>query len=101
MKVIVDFCIVPIGVGVSVSKYIVACERILVEAGLTIQLHAYGTNIEGEWDTVFGAIKRCHEVLHGMGVPRVSTTLKLGTRTDREQTMADKIRSVEQKLAQG
>lgn len=101
MKVIVDFCIVPIGVGVSVSKYIAACERILIEAGLTIQLHAYGTNIEGEWDTVFGAIKRCHEALHGMGVPRVSTTLKLGTRTDREQTMADKIRSVEQKLAQG
>jgi uncharacterized protein (TIGR00106 family) len=101
MKVIVDFCIVPIGVGVSVSRYIAACERILAEAGLTIQLHAYGTNIEGEWDTVFSAIKRCHEVLHGMGVPRVSTTLKLGTRTDREQTMADKIRSVEQKLAQG
>ena len=60
------------------------CERILIEAGLKTRLHAYGTNIEGEWDAVFGAIKRCHEAIHAMGVPRISTNLRLGTRTDRE-----------------
>ena len=58
MNVIVDLCIVPIGVGVSVSKYIAACEQILKDAGLNTHLHAYGTNIEGEWDTVFNAIKQ-------------------------------------------
>ena len=47
------------------------------------------------------AVKRCHEVVHDMGAPRVSTTLKLGTRTDRAQTMGDKITSVEAKLEQG
>lgn len=98
MKVIVDFCLVPIGVGVSASKYIVECEKILTEAGLKTQLHAYGTNIEGEWDEVFAAIKRCHEHVHKMGVPRITTTIKLGTRTDRVQTMEDKIRSVQEKL---
>ena len=98
MKVIADLCIVPIGVGVSVSKYVAACERILSEAGLKINLHAYGTNIEGEWNTVFAAIKRCHEEIHKMGAPRISTTLRVGTRTDRDQTMMDKIRSVESKL---
>jgi len=98
MKVIVDFCLVPIGVGVSVSKYIVECEKILTNAGLKIQMHAYGTNIEGEWDEVFAAIKHCHEHVHEMGVPRITTTIKLGTRTDREQTMEDKIRSVQEKL---
>jgi len=98
MKVIADLCVVPIGVGVSVSPYIAACERVLTEAGLTIQLHANGTNIEGEWDTVFAAIKRCHEVVHGMGCPRIHTSITLGTRTDREQTMADKVRSVEEKV---
>jgi uncharacterized protein (TIGR00106 family) len=101
MKVIVDFCLVPMGVGVSVSKYIVECEKILNDAGLKTQLHAYGTNIEGEWDEVFAAIKRCHEHIHGMGVPRISTTIKLGTRIDREQTMEDKIRSVQEKLVGG
>lgn len=98
MNVIVDLCVIPIGVGISVSKYVAACERVIEEAGLTRRLHAYGTNIEGEWDAVFAAVKRCHEVVHEMGAPRISTTIKLGTRTDRAQTMDDKVRSVEAKL---
>jgi len=98
MKAIVDLCVVPLGVGVSVSQYVAACERILKEAGLQTQLHAYGTNIEGEWDTVFAAIKKCHETVHALGAPRISTVIKLGTRTDRDQTMDDKVRSVEAKL---
>ena len=99
MKVIVDLCVVPIGVGVSVSEYIAACERVLSEAGLETHLHAYGTNIEGDWDDVFTAVKRCHEVVHEMGAPRISTSLKVGTRVDRDQTMKEKVVSVEQKLS--
>lgn len=98
MNVIADLCVVPIGVGLSVSQYIAACERVLSDAGLRTQLHAYGTNIEGEWDAVFAAIKRCHEVVHEMGAPRISTMIRVGTRTDRPQTMADKVRSVQTKL---
>ena len=98
MKVIVDLCVVPVGVGVSVSKYVAACEQVLEGAGLKPMLHAYGTNVEGDWDVVFDAVKRCHEVVHEMGAPRISTTLRVGTRTDRDQSMADKIRSVEEKL---
>jgi uncharacterized protein (TIGR00106 family) len=98
MKAIVDLCVVPLGVGVSVSQYVVVCERILKEAGLQTQLHAYGTNIEGEWDTVFAAIKRCHEAVHALGAPRISTVIKLGTRTDRNQTMDDKVQSVRDKM---
>ena len=76
-------------------------QRILAEAGLQTRLHAYGTNIEGEWDDVFAAVKRCHEALHASGVPRISTNMRFGTRIDREQTMADKVASVEIKLQQG
>ena len=98
MNVIADLCVVPLGVGVSVSKYVAACEKVLSDAGLKTKLHAYGTNIEGEWDAVFAAVKRCHEVVHEMGSPRVASTLKFGTRTDRPQTMDDKLRSVNDKL---
>ena len=98
MNVIVDLCVVPIGVGTSVSRYIAACQRVLEEAGLAHALHAYGTNIEGEWDDVFAAIKRCHQVVHEMGAPRITTTIHLGTRTDRNQSIDDKVRSVEEKL---
>jgi len=98
MKVLVDISIVPLGVGLSLSSYIVECEKIFANAGLKTALHAYGTNVEGEWDEVFGAILKCHETLHAMGAPRISTNLRLGTRTDRVQTMEDKVRSVTEKL---
>ena len=98
MKVIIDLCVVPLGVGVSVSDYITACQRILEEAGLETRLHAYGTNIEGEWDEVFAAVKRCHEAVHAMGAPRITTTIKLGTRIDRGQARDDKVESVREKL---
>ncbi len=98
MNVIVDLCVVPMGVGVSVSKYVAMCQDVLESAGLKNNLHAYGTNIEGSYDEVFAAIKKCHEVIHEAGAPRITTTIKMGTRVDREQTMADKVRSVEEKL---
>jgi uncharacterized protein (TIGR00106 family) len=98
MHVIIDFTVVPIGVGVSLSEYIAACERILRESGLTYELHANGTNVEGEWEQVFAAIRRCHEKLHEMGVPRLHTEIKLGTRVDRTQSMADKLKSVQEKV---
>ena len=100
MKVMVDLCVVPIGVGVSVSEYVAECGRLIEGAGLKAQLHPYGTVIEGEWDAVFAVVKSCHERVHAMGAPRVFTTLKVGTRTDREQTMEDKVDSVRAKLAQ-
>jgi len=98
MKVMVDLCVIPIGVGVSLSEYIVACQKIIREAGLTHEMHAYGTNVEGEWDEVFAVVKRCHETVHAMGAPRITTTIKLGTRVDRPQTLADKVASVNEKL---
>ena len=98
MNVIADVCIIPLGVGVSVSKEIAVCERIFAEAGLAPRLHAYGTNVEGEWEQVFTAVKRCHEALHDQGIPRISTNMRFGTRIDREQRMEDKIRSVEEKM---
>jgi len=98
MKAIADVCIVPIGVGVSVSEYVVVCEKVFREAGLAPRLHAYGTNVEGEWDEVMDAVKQCHQRIHDMGAPRVSTSIRIGTRTDREQTMQDKIDSVTSKI---
>ncbi len=99
MHVIVDLCVVPIGIGVSVSKQVAVCERIIEEAGLKRQLHAYGTNIEGEWDEVFAVVKRCHEKLHELGVPRISSSARFGTRMDKPFSIEDKVRSVEEKLA--
>ena len=45
------------------------------------------------------AVKRCHVRLHEMGAPRLSSQLKIGTRSDREQTIADKVEHVRAHLA--
>jgi uncharacterized protein (TIGR00106 family) len=94
MRVLADLSVIPVGVGVSMSEYVAACERVLRQAGLDPKLHAFGTEIEGDWDTVLTAVRRCHDVVHQMGAPRVSTTLKLSTRVDRDQTLADRVKSV-------
>lgn len=99
MKVLLDLCIVPLGVGVSLSKYVAACVTVLKDAGLETNLHGYGTNVQGEWDDVFAAVKKCHEVVHQMGAVRISTTIRCGTRVDRSESFRDKIRSVEDRLS--
>ncbi|MFN7901186.1 MAG: MTH1187 family thiamine-binding protein [Synechococcaceae cyanobacterium] len=83
MKVIVDLCVVPIGVGVHLAPYLAACETVLSEAGHKIQLHPNGTASEGEWEPVFAAIKACHQAVQAMGCPRAYTTVKINTRWDR------------------
>ena len=99
MRVVADFCVVPIGVGVSLSNYIALCQKVFEEAKLSYELHAYGTNIEGEWDEVMASLKRCHEILHEAGAPRISTTVKIGTRTDKDQSLKDKVTVVKELLA--
>ena len=54
-----------------------------------------GTAIEGEWEPVFAAIEACHHAVHAMGCPRVYSTVKINTRTDKEQTLEDKVASVQ------
>ena len=97
MHVIADFCVIPIGVGTSVSRYVAICQDVLEESGLVHSMHAYGTNVEGEWDDVMRAIRRCHDLVHAAGAPRISTTVRIGTRIDRMQSMEEKIESVQRK----
>ena len=100
MKVIIDLCVVPLGGDASLSRYVAACHKIIQAAGLKHKLHANGTNIEGDYDLVFQTVKKCHERLHAMGAPRIHTIIKMGTRTDRTQTMDEKIDSVTRKLSE-
>ena len=99
MNVIVDFVIIPVGVGVSLSSYIAKCVEIIEKSGLNFELHANGTNIEGEWERVFATVKACHNELHKMGSPRVHSEIRVGTRIDKIQSMQDKLDRVAEKKA--
>ncbi|CAG8752955.1 2160_t:CDS:2, partial [Acaulospora morrowiae] len=76
-QVIADLCIVPIGKDVSISKYIIEVQNVLQETGLKINLHACGTNIEGEFNQVMSAIQKSINKVHELGVARIDTTIRL------------------------
>ena len=40
--------------------------------------------------TILDTVRRIHETLHGEGVVRLSTAIKLGTRTDKPPTLSGK-----------
>ncbi|WP_037990568.1 MTH1187 family thiamine-binding protein [Synechococcus sp. CC9616] len=94
----VDLCLVPIGVGVSLSPFIAACQRQIAKSGLKSQLGPNGTAIEGPWEEVMACVHACHQDVHRMGAPRIYTTLKINTRTDRNQSFEDKVNAVERCL---
>ena len=56
---------------------------------------------EGSWDEVMRVIGQAHSMLHARGVVRVQTDIRVGSRTDKSQTMEDKVAAVERLLAQG
>jgi len=91
MRALAEIQVIPIGAGVSVRKEVMRAHQLIEESGLTVQLHSYGTNVEGDLDAIFATIKKVHETLHAEGTTRLSTSIKLGTRTDKEFTLKGKL----------
>jgi uncharacterized protein (TIGR00106 family) len=98
MNVIADICVVPNTGRTSVRAEVAAAHKILADTGLPVHLHGYGTNIEGDYDTIFAALKEIHQTLHDQGAARISTTIRLGSRVDKQQGIADKIEAVRSQL---
>ncbi|KAJ9456058.1 hypothetical protein DIPPA_54968 [Diplonema papillatum] len=99
--VLIDVSVVPLKNenGASVSAEVAIVHRLIQKSGLKHQLHAYGTNIEGPWDDVFGLVKQAHLTLHNdHNVPRISTTMRVGTRLDKESTIDSKLQSLREKI---
>ena len=94
MKVSADLCIVPMGVGPSVSPYVREIKAIIEASGLTATMHPNGTNIEADLSEVCALAERCEARLAELGVERTFFTLIFSTRLDKEQSMADKLAAV-------
>lgn len=91
MKAVAEVQVIPIGSGVSVRREVQRAHELLRDAGLHVELHAYGTNVEGELGDILEAVRRVHETLHAEGTVRLSTFLKLGTRTDKDVSLVGKL----------
>jgi uncharacterized protein (TIGR00106 family) len=92
-----------IGLGraeVSASRYIAEIQRRLAaQDRVRHRLHAMGTSLEGTTADILAVVAELHAVPFELGLPRVYTVLKLDERRDREQSLDDKVTSVERLLA--
>ena len=98
---VVEISIVPLGTGsTSLSPYVAACEKVLREnsGDLKYELTAMGTILEGDLDQIMTLVRRLHEVPFNQGAQRVSTSIKIDDRRDRQGTIEQKVKSVEEKL---
>ncbi len=96
---IVQFTIAPLGTGsTSVSKYVADCHKVVMESGLNYQLTPMSTIVEGDLDEILSVIRKMHEVPFEKGAQRVSTSIKIDDRRDKETSMQRKLDSVMNKL---
>lgn len=84
----------------SVSKYVAAVQRVLREApeNITFQMTPMATIIEGELPDILAVIQRMHEQSFQEGAMRVYTSITIDERRDKAASMAQKMKSVEEKL---
>ncbi|KAK9463591.1 YkoF-like protein [Lipomyces oligophaga] len=99
LKCTADFCLIPMGTATpSVSKYIAEVQILIRGSGLKYTMHSAGTTVEGPWDQVMQLIGQAHELIHELGVPRIQSDIRVGTRVDKTQSFTDKVESVERIL---
>ena len=83
----------------SAGEYIAEIQRRLaIQNKVRYELHAMGTDLEGSTEDILALVAELHRVPFELGLPRVYMVLKLDERRDKEQTLDDKVRSVEERL---
>jgi uncharacterized protein (TIGR00106 family) len=90
MKATAEIQVIPIGSGVSVRKEVRRAYDLLRDSGLKAELHASGTDVEGEVFQILKAVERVHEVLHDEGTVRLITIVKLESRADKTPALTGK-----------
>lgn len=76
-------------------RYLEAQDRVEFRMG------GMGTSLEGDIDDIFAVCAELHKIPLREGAPRVYTVIKIDQRTDKEQSLDDKVASVEAKLSSG
>lgn len=97
---IAEVTVIPIGTGTtSLSPYVAELQRVLEkQEGIRYTLTSMSTIIEGPLENVFAAIRSIHESPFHSGAQRVSTSIKIDDRRDKESSSEQKLRSVQEKL---
>ncbi|MBI3597132.1 MAG: MTH1187 family thiamine-binding protein [Nitrospirae bacterium] len=95
--VLLEFSMSPLGKGESVGKYVARSLDIIDRSGIEYRLNPMGTVIEGDWDRVFGVVKRCFETMR-KDCNRISVSIKVDYRKGHRGRLSSKMASVEKRL---
>jgi uncharacterized protein (TIGR00106 family) len=93
----VEFSIVPLGTGPSVSPVIARVLKIVVESGVPYKANPMGTVMEGEWGQLMDVVRKCHDEAM-RDAARVVTSIKIDDYKGKGNRLEKKLESVEQKL---
>src|SRR4051794_15459151 len=88
------------GADASVHDAVAAAVRVVRESGLPNHTDAMFTTIEGEWDEVFGVIRRATDAVAAFGT-RVSLVLKADIRPGYTGELTGKVDRLEAALRDG
>ena len=97
MSVLLEFSMTPLGKGESVSKFVARSLDIIDRSGLPYRVNPMGTVIEGDWDEVFGVVRKCFERMK-KDCTRISTSIKFDYRKGKGGRITTKVESHEKKL---
>ena len=97
---LVDVSIIPLATETpSVSRYIARAVKVLRdEEGISYELTAMGTMIEGDLDRLLTLAGKMHKAVFDAGVMRVVTVIKIDERRDKTSSMSSKVESLEREL---
>jgi len=95
--VLLEFSMSPLGKGESVGKYVSRSLDIIDRSGLEYRLNPMGTVLEGNWDEVFGVVRRCFEEMK-KDCNRISVGIKVDYRKGRRGRLRGKVESIEKRL---
>ena len=95
--VLLEFSMSPLGKGESVGKYVSRSLDIIDKSGVPYRLNPMGTVLEGEWDKVFGVVKKCYQRM-SKDCGRISCVIKVDYRRGAKGRLGGKVASVEKRL---
>ena len=95
--IVAELSMIPMGTGTSASSYVKAIHQVLRESGLEFVPSPMCTVVEaGSMAEIFKAVERADEVLAGMGVERIITSVKIDHRLDKEISIETKMGAIKE-----
>ena len=99
MTVVAEVNLIPLGEGISVSKFLAPALKVFEKRGVKHEITPMCTIFEAESiEDAFDVVAAIHEAVFRVGVKRVVTTVKVDDRRDLERSMNEKVDSLKKEI---